>query len=286
MFSKYDVYTTVQSMYCYPDTDVLINKLDIHDKAELKQAEEEFTAVKQMALLQEPIKGRFTKTHLFRIHRFLFEDVYPFAGHIRKEQISKGDTMFYPPDLIDRELERVFKNIHSKKLLAEQDEEKQIQNLSQTMAELNIIHPFREGNGRSTRELIRCIRHAAIDAARSIRSRRKREISLEYLIEEKHYPFSTTDKYFAEQSGMTSYPLFVCGQMVLLESPELAAALSALSQMEQEIIFLYYFQRLTHREIGRRYGRAGNTTGRRIQMILRRLRAELEGLSYEPATSL
>lgn len=105
MFSKYDVYTTVQSMYCYPDTDVLINKLNIHDKAELKQAEEEFTAVKQMALLQEPIKGRFTKTHLFRIHRFLFEDVYPFAGHIRKEQISKGDTMFYPPDLIDRELE-------------------------------------------------------------------------------------------------------------------------------------------------------------------------------------
>ena len=68
--------------------------------------------------------------------------------------------------------------------------------------------------------------------------------------------------------------------------PELAAALSALSQMEQEIIFLYYFQRLTHREIGRRYGRAGNTTGRRIQMILRRLRAELEGLSYEPATFL
>ena len=60
MFSKYDVYTTVQSMYCYPDTDVLINKLNIHDKAELKQAEEEFTAVKQMALLQEPIKGRFT----------------------------------------------------------------------------------------------------------------------------------------------------------------------------------------------------------------------------------
>ena len=164
MFSKYDVYTTVQSMYCYPDTDVLINKLNIRDKAELKQAEEEFTAVKQMALLQEPIKGRFTKTHLFRIHRFLFEDVYPFAGHIRKEQISKGDTMFYPPDLIDRELERVFKNIRSKKLLAERNEEKQIQNLSQTMAELNIIHPFREGNGRTQRVfLTQLIRNAGYD---------------------------------------------------------------------------------------------------------------------------
>ena len=93
MFSKYDVYTTVQSMYCYPDTDVLINKLNIHDKAELKQAEEEFTAVKQMALLQEPIKGRFTNTHLFRIHRLLFEDVSPFAGPIRQENICKATQM-------------------------------------------------------------------------------------------------------------------------------------------------------------------------------------------------
>ena len=157
MFSKYEVYTTVQSMYCYQDTDVLINKLNIHEKVELKKAEEEFTAIKQLVLLQEPIKGRFTKTHLLRIHRFLFEDVYPFAGHIRKEQISKGDTMFYPPHLIERELERVFRNIHAKELLAEKNQEKQIQNLSQVMAELNMIHPFREGNGRSIRELIRCM---------------------------------------------------------------------------------------------------------------------------------
>ena len=158
MFSKYDVYTTVQSVYCYLDTDVLINKLDIRDKAELKQAEEEFYSSQADGSVAGANQGTFyQKSHLFRIHRFLFEDVYPFAGHIRKEQISKGDTMFCPPDLIDRELERVFKNIHSKKLLAEQDEEKQIQNLSQTMAELNIIHPFREGNGRSTRELIRCM---------------------------------------------------------------------------------------------------------------------------------
>ena len=90
MFSKYDVYTTVQSMYCYPDTDVLINKLDIRDKAELKQAEEEFTAVKQMALLQEPIKGRFTKTHLFRIHRFLFEDVYPLQDIFARNKSARA----------------------------------------------------------------------------------------------------------------------------------------------------------------------------------------------------
>lgn len=157
MFSKYDVYTTVQSVYCYPDSDVLKNKLRIRDKAELKRAEEEFTAVKQLVLLQTPLKGRFTKTHLMRIHRFLFEDVYPFAGRIRRESISKGDTMFYPPDLIDRELRRVFATIHDEDMLNETAPEKQICNLSRVMAELNIIHPFREGNGRSIRELIRCM---------------------------------------------------------------------------------------------------------------------------------
>ncbi len=157
MFSKYDVYTTVQSMYCYPDSDVLKNKLNIRNKDELKAAEEEFTAVKQLVLLQDPVKGYFTKTHLLRIHRFLFEDVYPFAGQIRREQISKGDTMFYPPDTIDRELNRVFATIHENKLLKEKKASEQIQNLSWTMAELNIIHPFREGNGRSIRELIRCM---------------------------------------------------------------------------------------------------------------------------------
>ena len=68
MFTKYDVYTTVQSMYCYPDTDVLINKLNIHDKAELKQAEEEFTAVKQMALLQEPIKRLLSPLRQVLLH--------------------------------------------------------------------------------------------------------------------------------------------------------------------------------------------------------------------------
>lgn len=52
---------------------------------------------------------------------------------------------------------RVFEEIHTKKLLSERGEEKQIQNLSHVMAELNIIHPFREGNGRSIREMIRCM---------------------------------------------------------------------------------------------------------------------------------
>ena len=155
MFSKYDVYTTTQSIYCYPDSNVLKNKLNIRDNKLLKTAEEEITLIKQMELLKNPIKGNFSKAHLMNIHKFIFEDIYPFAGKIRREQISKADTLFYPPNLIDRELDKVFAKIKEKNMLRETDEEKIFDNLAYVMAELNIIHPFREGNGRSIREFIR-----------------------------------------------------------------------------------------------------------------------------------
>ena len=155
MFSKYDVYTTTQSIYCYPDSNVLKNKLNIRDNKLLKTAEEEITLIKQMELLKNPLKGNFSKAHLMNIHKFIFEDIYSFAGKIRREQISKADTMFYPPNLIDRELDKVFAKIKEKNMLKETDEEKIFDNLAYIMAELNIIHPFREGNGRSIREFIR-----------------------------------------------------------------------------------------------------------------------------------
>ena len=157
MFSKYDVYTTTQSIYCYPDSNVLKNKLNIRDNKLLKTAEEEITLIKQMELLKNPIKGNFSKAHLMNIHKFIFEDIYSFAGKIRREQISKADTMFYPPNLIDRELNNVFAKIKEKNMLKEIDKEKVFDSLAYVMAELNIIHPFREGNGRTIREFIRLI---------------------------------------------------------------------------------------------------------------------------------
>lgn len=155
MFSKYDVYTTTQSIYCYADTNVLKNKLNIRDNKLLKTAEEEITLIKQMELLKNPIRGNFSKSHLMNIHKFIFEDIYSFAGKIRREQISKADTMFYPPDLINRELDKVFLKIKEQNMLKEKNEEKIFDNLAYVMAELNIIHPFREGNGRTIREFIR-----------------------------------------------------------------------------------------------------------------------------------
>lgn len=122
MFSKYEVYTTTQSIYCYPDSNVLKNRLNIRDNNLFKTAEEEITLIKQMELLKNPINGNFSKTHLMNIHRFIFEDIYTFVGKIRREQISKADTMFYPPNLINRELDKLFAEMKEKNLLKETDE--------------------------------------------------------------------------------------------------------------------------------------------------------------------
>ena len=84
------------------------------------------------------------------------------------------------------------------------------------------------------------IRHASIDAARKLYSKWKREISLEYLSEEKFMPFAATDEYFAQPPSSEEYLFTVCGQTVMLSNTDLAAALSSLPETEQEIIFLYF----------------------------------------------
>ena len=78
------------------------------------------------------------------------------------------------------------------------------------------------------------IRHASFDAARW-----KREISLEYLTEEKFVPLSTTDEYFQVPDYGETYPFSVRGQTILLDSCSLAAALAGLPEQTQEEIFLY-----------------------------------------------
>ena len=76
MFSRYDVYTTTQSIYCYLESNALKNKLNIRDNKQLKTAEEEITLIRQMEHLKNSIRGNFTKAHLMNIRKFIFEDIY------------------------------------------------------------------------------------------------------------------------------------------------------------------------------------------------------------------
>ena len=82
------------------------------------------------------------------------------------------------------------------------------------------------------------IRHASFDVARMLAARWKREISLEYLTEEKFVPLSTTDEYFQVPDYGETYPFSVRGQTIFLDSCSLAAALAGLPKQTQEEIFL------------------------------------------------
>ena len=125
------------------------------------------------------------------------------------------------------------------------------------------------------------IRHASIDAARKLYSQWKREISLEYLTEEKFVQLSTTDEYFQVPDYGGTYPFSVRGQTILLDSCSLAAALARLPEQTQEEIFLYYFQHMTQKKIGEQNGWARSTIGRHIQLALKQLKEEMEVLSHE-----
>ena len=123
------------------------------------------------------------------------------------------------------------------------------------------------------------IRHASFDAARMLAARWRREISLEYLTEEKFVPLSTTDEYFQVPDYGETYLFSVRGQTIFLDSCSLAAALAGLPEQTQEEIFLYYFQHLTQKEIGEQSGWTRSTIGRHIQLALKQLKEEITRIS-------
>ena len=122
------------------------------------------------------------------------------------------------------------------------------------------------------------IRNAAITAWRDQQRRHKREISLEYLTEEKFYPLSISDEYFT--APYEEYPIIICGQTIILTNGKLAAALLSLPEKNREIIFLYFFEHYRQWEIGEMYGRCRSTTGYQIHRTLKLLRKEMEVLSH------
>lgn len=120
-------------------------------------------------------------------------------------------------------------------------------------------------------------RNAALSAYRDIGRRRKWEISLDYLMEEKHYEPSTTDNYFDKQATK----FVVCGEIIEIENERLAKAFSSLPELRQEILVLYYFFHYTDKKIGETYGRSRTTANYWKLSSLKRLRKELERLEHE-----
>ena len=140
--------------YCYPDSPVLINKLNIHDDKELSLAEREITSLKAAELLENPLKGELNFDYVKRLHCHLFEDIYDWAGKIRRVDISKCN-IFCQHELIEVNADFLFNELKSDNYLSNYKEPELIEKLAYYMGDLNSIHPFREGNGRVQRAFIR-----------------------------------------------------------------------------------------------------------------------------------
>lgn len=154
-FTKYERTDVIQSMYHYPDTEILINNFNIRDSKTLFQVESDLTQNRLFELYNSPIKGRFGFRHFIRIHEYIFQDIYPFAGKLRLENIWKGDTFFCKSEFIENSLKKNFEELKEENYLLNLSKADFIYRLSHYMSELNIIHPYREGNGRAIREYIR-----------------------------------------------------------------------------------------------------------------------------------
>jgi cell filamentation protein len=134
------------TIYCYAGTDVLRNKLDIKDAAELASFEAEIS--NQRA--QEPIpEGDLDYAHYCALHRHLFQDVYDWAGEPRKIRIGKGGNWFCFPANIDVEMTKLFASLAKQNNLVGLSKTEFAKESAHFLAELNAIHPFREGNGRT-----------------------------------------------------------------------------------------------------------------------------------------
>jgi len=154
-FDKYELYTEGDSIYYYKGTKVLKNKFGLKDIETLKEAEAEIVFSALLELEINPVQGNFNKDHLYKIHKFLFGDLYDFAGKTRQEDIAKGKTKFCIYNFIDEQLEILFEKIKEVDINDLDSKEKVSDYITYIMAELNIIHPFREGNGRAIREFVR-----------------------------------------------------------------------------------------------------------------------------------
>ncbi len=140
------MYDAVADDYCYLSTTVLRNKLDLRDAAELADFEAE---VSDARADEEAPAGELDFKHFKAVHLHLFQDVYDWAGEIRTVRMSKHGSMFCYPENIEGEAKKLFtqlkKDGYLKNLTAQDFAEKSAHFLS----ELNAIHAFREGNGRT-----------------------------------------------------------------------------------------------------------------------------------------
>ena len=137
---------------------VLRNTKNLTDHAKLEAfiARQSYMRVAELEAV--PLIGNFDIRHLRSIHRHIFQDVFPWAGEFREVVTSRTDSFgFPPPQFILPSLETIFLNIRKENYLQNLSPDDFARRAGHYLGEINAIHPFREGNGRTQREFIRTL---------------------------------------------------------------------------------------------------------------------------------
>ena len=140
------MYDAVPDPYVYPGTSVLKNRLNIRDPVALEQ----FEAASVTERGAEPLPvGRFSVTHYRAIHRYLFQDVYSWAGNYRSVRLAKGNSVFCYPENISVQMNDLFSSLRTNRFFRGNSVDEFVSGCTTFLGMLNAIHPFRDGNGRS-----------------------------------------------------------------------------------------------------------------------------------------
>lgn len=144
--------------YVYINSEVLKNKFGITEEKELARKERTKSSIRLLEVLdgEAKIKHTFDLEHLQKIHKYLFQDIYSWAGKIRDVDIAKGDTLFCKAINIDNFSKKIFSKLQKEnffKGIAKKEE--LVEKLASLFLDINALHPFREGNGRTQREFVR-----------------------------------------------------------------------------------------------------------------------------------
>lgn len=142
--------------YTDPETGVLRNRENINDARLLLVFESMKVSIRLEELLANPIKIK-NSSSLLDIHRYLFQDIYSWAGKTRTVEINKGGTPFFPLSHFHNAFQFVDRLIEAYRKVAKNDKTQLTYKLAEILDSVNYLHPFREGNGRTQREFLRSL---------------------------------------------------------------------------------------------------------------------------------
>jgi cell filamentation protein len=161
--------------YADPATGVLRNKLGLITTAELDDSEREITHAALILLRETPVRAAYDLPHLCAVHRRIFGDIYDWAGQLRTVAIAKG-SLFCLPQYIEPSAAEIFRQLRHEDFLRSLERDAFIDRLTYYLGEVNAVHPFREGNGRTQRAFFEQLTYDAgftlgwqhLDATRNI----------------------------------------------------------------------------------------------------------------------